>query len=259
MADTKISALTAVSSVADANEFGSNEDVTSRKLTGSALRAYLNTAPVFAAGTASAGTWPKLTTGTLLTTPEAGALEFSTGSLFATGSANARGVICLQHFCFLTANYTLTSTTTEQKLFNATANGRLTLPVGTYFFDCNFSITSMSATSGNLTFDLLGAGTATLGTVLYFTNAVDNTIITSAATDQASFQTAAQAAGQIATAGTGTALGAFLAGSFRVTASGSIVPSVALATAAAAIVTQGSYFRCYRVGDENVTTVGNWD
>lgn len=199
-----------------------------------------------------------LTTGTLLTTPEAGALEMNANTIYATPEAGNRGALCTEHICCLSSAYTLTSTTSEQKMFNATSNGALTLAIGTYFFESCFIVTGMSATSGNLTWDFQGAGTAVVGSICYFTNAIDNVSVGTAATDQASYQITAQTATQIATAGTATNLGAFCSGTFRVTTGGTIIPSVALITAAAASVVVGSYFRCHIVGDQNMATVGDW-
>lgn len=42
-------------------------------------------------------------------------------------------------------------------------------------------------------------------------------------------------------------------------AAGTIIPSFALATAAAAVVERGSYFTCRRIGSHTVTNVGAWD
>src|SRR5574343_1116983 len=58
-------------------------------------------------------------------------------------------VRALEAWLMLTADYTLTSTTSAQKLFNNTTNGRLTLPTGVYEFECFIYLTTMSATSGN--------------------------------------------------------------------------------------------------------------
>src|SRR5690606_6040407 len=63
--------------------------------------------------------------------------------------------------CRLDADYTLTSQTAAQKLFNTTANGALTLTTGVYRFESLLWITGMSGTSGNADFDRLGGGTAT--------------------------------------------------------------------------------------------------
>ena len=63
----------------------------------------------------------------------------------------------------LQANYTLTSATTVQKLFNWSTSSALSLAAGTYRFSCSLLLTSMSTTSGSAKFDLKGAGTAVFG------------------------------------------------------------------------------------------------
>jgi hypothetical protein len=161
-------------------------------------------------------------------------------------------------FVVLDAAYTLTSTTSAQKIFNASTNGALTLATGWYLFDAVIGVTGMSATSGNAQFQLLGGGTATLGGVLYHQVGVDGSSGT-AATQTGSWSVASNSAASISTAGTGTALLLNLRGSFEVTATGTIVPSLALVTAAAGSVVVGSYFRCQRVGASGANrTQGSW-
>ena len=75
---------------------------------------------------------------------------------------------------FLSADYLLTNTTASQRLFNWSANGALTLDAGVYRFRALFQITGMSATSGNAAFSLLGAGTATVGRVMYHASGADS-------------------------------------------------------------------------------------
>jgi hypothetical protein len=47
-------------------------------------------------------------------------------------------------------------------------------------------------------------------------------------------------------------------GTFEVTGAGTIIPSFAQTTAAAAVVSIGSYFKCNRIGSTSVTNVGQW-
>ena len=257
MPDTKISALTAVTAVAGANEFAVNEAGVSKKATSNQVKTFITDAPVFAAGSANASTKPKLTSGTLMTTPEAGALEYDGTCFYITPVASNRGVALAEHFVCLTSTYTLTSQTAAQKLFNATANGELTLPVGAYFFECMFSLSSMSATSGNSQFRILGGGTAVLGSVLYHAVGIDNAI-NAAAAQTGGMSNQSNSPASIVSAATNATQNTAIRGTFRVTTTGTIIPSVALVTAAAAVVAIGSYFRCWCVGDQNVTTVGNW-
>jgi hypothetical protein len=102
VADTKISALTAAGSAAAANEYAINEAGTSKKVTGTQVKTFVNTAPVFAAGTASAGTWPVMTSGTLLTAAEAGAMEFDGNLHYRTTDTTAGRQLAHDQMVFYT-------------------------------------------------------------------------------------------------------------------------------------------------------------
>lgn len=258
MADTKISALTAAGAAALANEFAINEAGVSKKVTGTQLKTLVNTDPDFPAGSASAGTWPNLASGTLLTTPEAGAVERDGDVWYMTRAASQRGLIPLEHIILQDATYTLTSTTSAQKLFDASANGALQLETGWYLFECILGITSMSATIGNGQFQILGGGSATLGGVLYQVLGIDN-VSAGVANQAGGWHVASNTGASMVTAAANTALGVSIRGSFEVTTAGTIIPSIALVTAAAAIISVGSYFRCHKVGAAGANrTVGNW-
>lgn len=260
MADTKISDLTAASALAGTEEFPcSDGTATTKAATAAQIKTFANTAPVFAAGSASAGTWPKLSSGTVMTTPEDGAIEFDGDNVFATTDDGNRGYVPVRHFIRQYSSRTLTSTASEQQLFNGTTNGRLTLETGVYLFRCQFYLSGMSGTSGNAAFDILGAGSATVGTALFHTVGVDGNSNT-AATQTGSTSTNAQSPASAVTAGTGTAMGAHITGTFEVTAGGTIQPAVTLVTAAAATLAAGSYFMCERMaGSTSATSLGQWD
>jgi len=165
-----------------------------------------------------------------------------------------------ENFVALTSTYTLTSTTSSQKLFNATTNGALAVAGSTsYFFECQFRLSSMSATSGNTKFDLLGAGTATLTSTAWSASGVDNTSPATSASSSASYTAASISSTNVVAAGTGTGVFVTIQGIFRVNAGGTIIPSVALTTAAAAVVGVNSYFKCRPIGSNTVTTVGGWN
>ncbi len=200
----------------------------------------------------------KFQAGTNLTTAEVGALEMDANNIYGTTDAGNRGVMLLEHFIMLNANYTLTNSGAEQKLFDSTTNGRLTLEAGTYEFESTISISSMSATSGNGAFDILGAGGATLGTVLYEVNGIDGAVATVGSGSHL-VNNAGQTPTNMVTAAVSTEMQATIKGMFRVTVGGTIVPSITLTTAAAAVVRNGSFFKCKRIGSSTVTNVGQWD
>lgn len=206
-------------------------------------------------GTGTAATAPlKFTSGTLNTTPTAGVMEYDGTDFYATAQASARQVIDTEQFITLTSPYTLTSQTAAQKLFNATTNGALTVEASTtYWFECFFTLSSMSASSGAYGFAL--GGTATLASQMWETEGNKATLAT-AASAQNTVNTAANVA--IVTATTATVGWAKIWGKIRVNAAGTLIPQVSLGVAAAAVVGADSYFRIWPAGASAVTNVGNW-
>lgn len=198
--------------------------------------------------------------GSLMTTPDAGTLEMDANCFYATTDAGNRGYVEVNHFIRANATRTFTSDTNQQAIFNSPANGRLTLETGTYVFEGLIAMTSMSATSGNGKFSLIGAGTATINDILWQAYGGDVTAEGTAAAIGGSWHViATQTAVNVATAATGTGLCFLVKGTFTVTVAGTLIPSFAQTTAAAAIVSIGSYFKCNRVGTDSVVSVGQWD
>lgn len=258
MADVKISALTGVSAVVDANEFEVNESGTSKKATAAQIKTHGNTAPVFAAGSASANTWPKFTSGTLLTTPEDGAVEMDGECFYGTVDAGNRGYIPVKHFIRADATRTFTSNTSSQAIFTSPTNGRLTLETGLYRVQGVLQFGSMSATSGNLLVNLLGAGTATVGAWLWRADGVDGATGTAGTTTGSTMITSTSPA-SICTAGTGSALTLKIDGTLEVTGAGTLIPSVTMVTAAAMVLAIGSFLMFERMGSTSAVSVGQWD
>jgi len=158
----------------------------------------------------------------------------------------------------LAVDYTLNSVNTEQKLFNTTPNGALTLPTGTYLFEAIIYVTTLSSTSGNFSFDPIGGGTAVGASFLYYTVGVDNNTPTNAATQTGSFSATQQTVASAVAAGAGTAAGMKISGTFRITTAGTIIPSITLVTANAGVVKAGTYFSVTRIAEHNVNSVGAW-
>jgi hypothetical protein len=158
----------------------------------------------------------------------------------------------------LQANYTLTSATTAQKLFNWSTNGALSLAAGTYRFSCSLLLTSMSATSGSAKFDLKGAGSAVFGKMSMQDFGSRGTVAVGGTTATSGTASDVPASGGVlATAATSAALRASIHGTFEINTAGTIIPSVALDVAAAAVVNAGSYFECIYLGPA-ATLGGSW-
>ena len=157
------------------------------------------------------------------------------------------------------ATYTLTSTTSPQKLFNASTNGALTLPIGTYRYEALLYINTMNAaTSGNGSFGILGAGNATIASALSQAVGVDGTLGAGAAAGQ-SYWTGNTSNAALVTIAANASLGVSIRGTFRVSAAGTIIPTITLTTAAAAVVQPNSYFATTRISaSDTAVTYGPW-
>lgn len=187
----------------------------------------------------------------------------STGSLLSlSGSAVvyisvASEDVFEQSWIQQNATYTLTSTTSPQKLFNASTSGALYLPIGTYRYESFLYLTTMGS-GGSGAFGILGAGSATISSALSQAVGFDGVIGTGAAAGQ-SYWTGVTSNATIVTSSIAASLGITIRGTFRVSAAGTIVPSFTLAVASAAIVQPNSYFSTTRISESNTAvTYGPW-
>ncbi len=199
--------------------------------------------------------------GTLLKTIAPGntCLVFCTGIGTAAGTWNVNYSVETPDFIRLSSTYTLTSTTSIQKLFNSATNGALAVKGAyTYLFEGLIAISSMSGTSGNLKFDVLGGGTATLTSCKFIATGIDNTTPGTAAAFGGSGTASNVSSGNIITAGTGTAMYALVKGILNTNASGTLIPSIGLTTAAAAVVGVDTYMLFTPIGPASVNYTPNW-
>ena len=164
-----------------------------------------------------------------------------------------------EQFCCTNTAYTLTNTTNLQKIFNVSTNGAVTVTAATsYFFECALNLSNMSATSGNFGFSIGGAGTATFTSASWQSSGLDATTQTTPADVGGVYSASAAQTGNILVPTVGTAASVYITGMFRITAGGTIIPSIQLTTANAAVVGVNSWFRCRSLGSNTVTAVGAW-
>jgi len=202
-------------------------------------------------------------TGTNLTTPTAGAWEYDGTTFYATPIASNRAANVAEHFVARTGTKTMTSNTALQAIFSGgtggLTSGALTVGASTsYFFEMSINVSVMSATTGNFGFSILGAGTATFTSAAWHAFGLDNTNQATGANAGTTWQSTAGATGNIITAAVGTAASAIVKGIFRINGAGTIIPSIQLTTASAAVIGVNTWFKCYPVGTDTVVSVGNW-
>ena len=181
-----------------------------------------------------------------------GTFEFENPAFYMTGATSQRGVVLADQFILLQSTNTLTSQTAAQALFDVTGSGQVTLVAGTYEFECQFSLSSMSATSGSFGFALGGGATFTQ----YWWSSANKATLATAASGQVTYNTAANTA--LVTANTNTVAFARCGGVVIVTVGGTVIPQVSLGVAAAAVVGVGSYFKIRALGGAAATSSGNW-
>lgn len=159
------------------------------------------------------------------------------------------------------ADYTLTSTATAQKAFNASTNGAITLPASSgYLFDALYMISNTGTTSH--TWGTLFAGTATITSIGYGVQA--RTGITSANTITAMSSLIVSVATVVPVTAASTSATEFvhiqLTGTVRINGGGTFIPQIK--ASADPVGTQkmlaGSYFKLTPLGTDTAVTLGNW-
>ena len=240
--------------------------ITTGTISGAAITtSTLNSTPIggttpstgaFTTVTLSAGTNTvqpiKLTSGTNLTTAVAGSVEYDGVIPYFTSTSTQRGVLLNEQFIYQQSNYTLVSQTAAQQLFNGSTGGQVGLTAGAYAFECNFNLSSLSATSGSFGFALGGTATFTQ----YWTANATKSAFATATSGTLTFNTSANTS--ITSASTTTTGFAVIQGIIIVAGAGTVIPQVSQTVAAAALVGPGSFFRIRPIGAQAVNYVGNW-
>lgn len=151
----------------------------------------------------------------------------------------------------------LTNTTALQKMFDVTTNGAMILEVGTYIFDWFFSVTGMSATTGNALISIIGAGTANINTTIMHAVGIDGAADT-IATQSGKYVLVNATTGNLFTAATATTMMASVRGTFYCGTAGTIIPSIGLTTGVGtAVVSANSYCLVTKITSPPATTRGS--
>ena len=259
MADTKISALTAVATPAATDEYATNQGSVSKRTTLAQVKTFVNTAPSFAAGTASANTHPEFTTGTLLTAVEAGATEYVAPLLHFTGDASnqGRGLVPVEHIVCVNSDVTGTAGTGSQAIF-AAATDRITLAGSTtYAFELYLQVTN-GATTCTKALDFSG-GTATFTFINYAAIGQGTLAVNTTGTAQSAANVNQAASTVILATGT-TQWWIWARGVFRINAGGTFFPQFAFSAnpTGTVLIKQGTFIRITPIGGTGTIAIGSW-
>ena len=210
----------------------------------------------------------QFTAGDMLSTPAAGAFEYDGVSFYATATANQRSLIPGTQFIMTPGltPYTLSQSTSAQKIFSSPTNGAVTLDGSTtYMFDALYIINNTAAPSlahsVSLSFALGGSITSISYTADVTTS---SSAPTAGATTITRTFSSAVSATQITPSGTTTNsefIVVKLQGVVRTNAAGTFTPQIRYNTNApggTSTVQGNSYFRLIPVGTSSVISVGNW-
>jgi hypothetical protein len=167
----------------------------------------------------------------------------------------------------LSTDFSLTSTTSAQKAFNATTNGQITLPgSSSYLLEAEYIITNTGTVSH--TWGVLFAGTASLtaldfsargrsGATSQLTLAADSSA--SQSNGAGSLPTTSLVMTAASTSATENVL-ISIRGTLRINAGGTFIPQVVMSAAPGGIskMLRGSYIRLTPLGSDSATSLGNW-
>lgn len=256
MADTKISDLTAASALTGSEEFPcSDGTATTKAATATQIKTFASNAPVFAAGTASANSWPKLTSGSLMTTAEAGAIEYDGNSPYFT-TATGRGILQAPVFVAIQADFTLSAASGAQNCLTA-ANDTVTLAGSTSYWMQGQYIMNTGATTHTTAIGF--GGTATVTSFEYLAmlwSAAANTIATTQSTTHVS-----GVASKVLNA-TSTAVWTLIKfqGFVRINGGGTLIPQINFSAnpTGTNLMKVGSYIMFTPMGSNTVAAVGPW-
>ena len=192
----------------------------------------------------------------LITSTSQGDLETGpSGLLYYSYNTNDRGVVENSHYLILSSSYTLTSSTTSQRIFNTNTNGGLGVQALLYEFEMDLYITGFSTGSnGSLNISFNTGGGATLTSIRYTAVASKGTVTTAGTAQITTAVSAANTA--ITSSNTSSAATAKIRGVMRFSSAGWIAPRITLSVASSAVVQPNSIFKLTPLGDDANTSMG---
>lgn len=196
-----------------------------------------------------------MATGVVTSTAVAGAIEYDGKVHYGTHDTSARGVLREEQFITLTSAYTIpTEGGGLRAMFNSPTNGTVTVKSNTsYWFECVGSLSSLSATSGTVSFGFLGAASTTSIRYIILGNKGAATPVAATMTNVTTTSSTAYTGANITTTSQFS-----IRGKIVVETGGTLIPAIGHSVIANPIVGINSTFRIYPIGNQTVQSIGNW-
>ena len=218
----------------------------------------------FVRPTAGTATVPALSfsSGTNMTTADAGAFEYDGVTFYGTPSASNRGVLNTTHFMMLAADYLANDSSAAQKVFNIGTSGlgAISLPSGTsYFMEAVYYITR-GVGSNSHTLSTLFAVSAALTGITYTADTTSTTGNTLGAVSRIYGTSVTAVVVTAASVSATENITVVVRGIVRTNAATTFTPQIQYSSApgGAPTVLTNSYIRLTPIGNNAVTFVGNW-
>lgn len=202
-----------------------------------------------------------LASGTNVSVPTAGAVEYDGTVFYGTVGAAARGLLPAEQFVVLNTNYTGNDSSAAQKVFNVPSDGAVALAANTtYFFEALY-IVAPAITFNAESLRTLFALSGTINSIRYVADC--STGLASAIANVRRSQSSVVTAVTVTDAAPGGAATNFtvqLRGVIRTNTAGTVTPQIAFtgAPGSAPVFQANSFFRVVPAGSATVTNLGAW-
>lgn len=200
-----------------------------------------------------------MVSGTNLTTPTAGVIEYDGKVFYATPAASNRAVNVATYYACNAANVTLLDQTTAQAVLTA-AHDTITLPANTlYRLVGRFVITrAAGTTSHTASFGFATSGSISSALIIYTISNPTGNVLSAGSRIYAT----SNAATVLTAANTSATENLVIEvnGTFRMTSAGTFIPQLSYSAAPGGAPTclSGSYVEITPLGTDTATSVGNW-
>jgi hypothetical protein len=199
--------------------------------------------------------------GTNVSVPVAGAMEYDGTVFYGTASAGGRGLLPAEQFVVLNSNYTGNDSSAAQSIFNVPLNGAVAVAANTSYFIEGMFVIAPAITFNAVSLRTLFALTGTINSIRY---SADTTVGLNSGTlavsrTQATAATAVTVTGA-APGGAATNFTVYLRGVVRTNAAGTLTPQFQFSgtPGSAPVVQANSFFRLVPMGSATVTSLGAW-